>query len=72
MLLQLRDYIQQAKLVSLEQIAREFHIANEAVQPMLDIWVSKGVVQRLEEAKSCQRGCISCKPKQPIYYLFIS
>ena len=45
MLLQIRDFIQREQVASTQQLAREFHIDEKALQPMLDIWVNKGVIK---------------------------
>lgn len=72
MLIQLRDYIKRGQVVSLEQLTREFHIDKQALQPMLDIWVAKGVIQPCQEKAVCGSGCSSCKINMPVFYQWLS
>ncbi|MDF1757957.1 MAG: FeoC-like transcriptional regulator [Legionellaceae bacterium] len=71
MLLQLRDYIQKSKLVSLEQLAREFKSDSLAIQPMLEIWINKGLVEKQETPLSCGSSCSGCNIKTPVYYHWV-
>jgi hypothetical protein len=69
MLLQLRDFIQREQLVSTQQLVREFHVDEQALQPMLDVWVSKGVIEPCQDDgcnSSCARGC---KKNKLSYYI---
>ena len=68
MLLLIRDYIHREQVVSTQQLAREFHIDEEALQPMLDIWVKKGVIKPCQETTGCQSTCSGCKTKAPVFY----
>jgi hypothetical protein len=69
MLLQIRDYIAREKLVSEQQLMREFHLAPEALDPMLSIWLKKNIIQKIaEESTACQSACFKCTPNKPNYY----
>lgn len=68
MLLQIRDYIQRQQVASTQQLAREFDIDEQALQPMLEMWVSKGVIKPCQEKTGCQSACVKCKPKSLVYY----
>lgn len=72
MLLQLRDFIRQHKIASNQQIAREFHIDILTLQPMLEIWLRKGVIESCEEkSSSCKSRCFKCRSSQPpVYYRY--
>jgi len=73
MLLQLHDYIKRNQMIGLDQIAREFRIDKQALQPMIDIWVKKGKIRACQERKLCGGGCVSsCKINRPIFYEWIS
>ncbi len=63
MLLLIRDYISRQSVVSLQQLSREFHMDEAAIQPMLDIWVKKGVIQSVEKDGDCKTKCSKCGPK---------
>ncbi|MBA4695936.1 MAG: hypothetical protein H2069_00945 [Legionella sp.] len=72
MLLQIRDYLRQEQTASNQQIARHFRIDIHALQPMLEFWVTKGVLVAHERSgkKNCQSGCLQCKPQSLIYYQY--
>lgn len=71
MLLQIRDFIRQHKVVSSQQVSREFCIDSQALQPMLDIWLNRGVIARCDDKASCQSRCFKCK-QPPVYYRYLA
>ena len=68
MLLQIRDYIQREQMVSSQQLLREFDLDESSLQPMLAIWIRRGVISPSENKVICKSGCFSCKTKTPIFY----
>jgi len=70
MLLQIREFIQREQVVSTQQLAREFHIDEQALQPMLAIWVAKGVIEKCHEKAACQSSCFRCKTNAPVFYQY--
>lgn len=70
MLLQIRDFIRQAGVVSTQQLTREFHIDEQALQPMLDVWIKKDVIRRCPQPQksACQSRCFRCNQNAPVYY----
>jgi hypothetical protein len=72
MLLNLRDFIQRERVVSLQQMARAFHVDEDALRPMLDRWVSKGVISASDEKLGCQTVCMGCRIKAVVYYSWIT
>ncbi len=72
MLLQIRDFIQKNQVVNLQQLTREFHIEEQALQPMLQIWIDKGVVRPCQDKAACQSSCFRCSTKAIVYYEFIT
>ena len=68
MLLQIRDFIRQSEVVSTQQMAREFHLDEQALQPMLDIWVRKGMIEKCHEKAACESACMRCKTHVPVFY----
>jgi hypothetical protein len=73
MLLQIRDFIHRQQVVSVQQISREFHIDEQALQPMLDLWVNKGVIASIEKNTSCKTKCYKCGPKAaPKFYQIVT
>ena len=72
MLLQIRDYIRRAGIVSTQQLTREFHLEIQALQPMLDLWINKGVIRKCQEKTNCQSACFKCHIHFPEYYQYTS
>jgi len=71
MLLQIRDYIQRQQVVSTQQLTREFHVDEQALQPMLAIWESKGVISKCQEKVTCKSSCFGCGSNVPVFYQFV-
>lgn len=67
MLLQIRDYICKQGVVSTQQLSREFRVDLLALQPMLDLWVAKGVIAKCQESTGCKSACFKCRTP-PEYY----
>lgn len=72
MLLKIRDYMRSEKVASNQQLAREFQLDLAALQPMLDIWLDKGVITRCNQPASCKSRCSSkCQSQPPVYYQYL-
>lgn len=71
MLLQIRDYLRRACVASNQQIAREFQLDLQALQPMLDLWINKGVIACIQEKTACQSRCFKCSVQPPLYYQYV-
>lgn len=68
MLLQLREYIQREGVVSIQQLTREFHMAESALRPMLELWVRKGAISPHQHQKACQSTCSQCNVSAVVFY----
>ncbi len=68
MLLQLREFIQRERVVSVQQLTRAFHVDEQALQPMLELWIRRGVIDLYQEQTACQSACFRCKSVAPTYY----
>ena len=68
MLLQIRDYLMREQVASNQQMAREFHLDLSALQPILDLWLRKGLIVNCQEKPACQSSCFKCKTQPPVYY----
>lgn len=68
MLLQLRDYIQRERVVSLQQLIREFRMDESALKPMLDLWVQKGAILPHQHQRACQSACLRCSTSGVVFY----
>lgn len=71
MLLQVRDYIAREGVVSTQQLTREFHLDPQALQPMLDLWVSKGAIEKCQGQANCQSSCFKCGSQSAFYQCII-
>lgn len=69
MLLQIRNYIQREHVVSTQQLSREFHLDLAALQPMLDVWVNKGIINKCNQNTQCKSACFKCRTP-PEYYQY--
>lgn len=71
MLVQIRDYIGRQGVVSTQQLTREFQVDLPALQPMLDLWVGKGVIAKCQEKANCQSACFKCRVQALEYYQYL-
>lgn len=63
MLLELKCYIQQNKLVTLASLVQHFKSTPDLIESMLNILLKKGCVVCLNPGKDCQSGgktCVQC------------
>lgn len=68
MLLAIRDFIQLHRVASMEQLSREFRIAAEALGPILEVWVRKGLIRKTNPKENCGSSCRSCVTGRAQYY----
>ncbi|WP_133130872.1 FeoC-like transcriptional regulator [Legionella yabuuchiae] len=68
MLIQIRDYIIKHGVVSTQQLERLFHLDEQALLPMLNLWVTKGIIRPCKTQTACQTRCFRCKVNSPVYY----
>ncbi len=59
-------------MVSLNQLIRFFQMDATAIEPMLNIWIKKGVIVREEEIKACAATCSGCNTGAALYYSYLS
>ena len=71
MLLQIRDFICRQGMVSTQQLTREFHVDLSALEPMLNLWVNKGVIRQSQDKASCQSACFKCNSQSLAYYQYV-
>ncbi len=70
MLMQIREFIAREKVVSFQQIARQFIIENQALEPMIDFWLLRGVIAVCNERPACRSKCFKCPSSRHIYYKY--
>ncbi len=68
MLVQLLEYIKLQGVVSTQQMTRFFRIDETALQPMLNIWISKGMIKPSNSVTHCKTSCFKCHKTTPVYY----
>ena len=71
MLLQIREFIQRERVVSTQQLHREFHVDDEALQPMLAVWVRRGVISKCDAKQDCTSSCLGCHTNRPVFYQYM-
>lgn len=58
---ELDDYLQLHRRATLGDIALHFDVPAEAARGMLDLWIRKGRIRRLDAAATCNTSCpVSC------------
>lgn len=72
MLLALRDYLAKEKCVSLTQMSRDLNVAATALQPMLDVWVHRGVCRKETPKLACKDTCFGCNEGEKVYYCYLN
>lgn len=60
MLLQIRDFIRKHGFISKDQLLREFMIAEDALEPMLAIWLERKIIREWQEGE-CKNPCMKCR-----------
>ena len=61
-LLEVKDYIKQRKLVNLQDVSLHFQRDPDTMREILAHWVRKGVVRRAPKPSGCGVKCGSCEP----------
>ncbi len=56
----IRGYLQQRGQASLADLALHFDTDADAMRGMLQVWVRKGLVQKLAATASCGSSCTQC------------
>jgi len=71
MLSDLKRYLSERPLASVADIALHLEVAPDVARAMLQPWIRKGRVQRLEGAEGCA-GCHLCQPGGRELYRWVS
>ena len=67
MLLQLCEHLRSVDEASVQQLARVFHLDEQALQPMLDLCVKRGIIIESSQVGNCKQVCGGCGQKGVIY-----
>lgn len=66
--IEIKKYLSQRKLATLNDIALHFRMTTEAVAPMLDLWIRKGRVKKHDGNLGCRKGCCKCDEAAIVSY----
>lgn len=58
----LRNYLQEKRRVTLNDLVLHFHVDANALRGMLSKWISKGKVRLTSAATNCGTTCCKCDP----------
>ncbi|MDX9841004.1 MAG: FeoC-like transcriptional regulator [Desulfobulbus sp.] len=61
-LIRLKRYLQEHRIVPLQDMARHFRVDVDTVRPLLNVWIRKGRVRHLAGVKPPCKGCCQCDP----------
>lgn len=68
MLFQLETFIKREKIVSTQQLTREFSLDLQALLPMLARFEYKGVIAKCPTPQGCRSKCFKCGDGQDVAY----
>ena len=71
-LIEVKGYLQQRKLVPLQDIALHFRTDVATVRPLLAVWIAKGKVRKRMDAQPACNGCCRCDPATIEIYEWIT
>ena len=70
MLIKLRQYIQEHRAASLDELAKCFAADPDIIRDMLGHWVRKGKIKLAAKAQHCGISCQQCKPALTEVYVW--
>jgi len=59
---ELRDYLKQQHRLTLAEMANHFDVDADALRGMLNKWISKGKVAKIDMGGACGTTCSKCDP----------
>ncbi len=68
MLVAIRDFIQNQKMVTFSQLQREFNMGSQALEPILALLMQRQEIRQLD-VEYCKKQCQDCETPQ--YYEWI-
>lgn len=57
----IKEYFSKHPAASLSDLSVRFNVEPEAMRGMLDHWIRKGKLRRLDQSSSCSNCCSECK-----------
>lgn len=58
---QLQQYILTKRIVSLQELSKQFTSTPDVISGMLEHWLRKGVIRKLEPKNDCNLPCQQCR-----------
>ncbi len=68
---ELRDYLKQQRRLSLLEMVHHFDVDADALRGMLQKWVNKGRVKRIDTGGACGTRCCKCDPAMTELYEWV-
>lgn len=70
MLMQIKQLLIERSPISLTDLSRHFHVSEGVMESMLEQWIKKGRVIRIENSGSCNTTCGACSESSEVkaYY----
>ncbi len=60
MLIEIKKLLIEREQVSLMDLSRSFHVSETLMLSLLEKWINKGRVQKVDSSGMCGTGCGSC------------
>ena len=70
-LITVRHYLQERRIVSLQDIATHFRVDAQTMRPLLDIWIKKGKAKRIADANAACACCAKCESAKVETYQWV-
>ena len=71
-LFEIRDYMKKRMQASLDELTVVFKRSEAELQPLLDRWVSKGMIECLDKGGCAKGACRGCPMSCSTYYRWVS
>lgn len=68
MIIEIKAFFAQHKLVSTRQLTSTFSLHASALEPMLQHWIKKGLIKAYRPCNDCQLACHSCANSKINWY----
>ncbi len=68
-LLEIKQYLMQVKIASIEKLSAHFHCESDVLRNMIGHWMRKGCIRQFVQSAACGKTCGKCAipPSVEIY-----
>ncbi len=70
-LLELKEYLRNRNIVSINDLSLHFKASREMLEPMLEHWIRKGKLRKETAESSCGSKTCSCGDSEQVWYQWI-